>query len=553
LSEARIKLTAVTLDEAGKDVLLKLLGGAANRSAQPLFDHIVALGARFLVIEEPYIDRDYSADFVAFYSSVFKSYPRHTRRVHVFSKDVGTLFDDSLAKQAGENAAGLGYLGFVVIRPIEQGPIGRTMLLFPDFSPALITRRAARCTVEPHLLAMELSVSGAPFIQQDRRTGACAQAAIWMANRPIYERHRQSSWHSVSQITQYATTPTDADLSKSLPHGSSGLNPLHITRALRAMGHQPLCDIFEKSTNAPEAAPEQVLAELTAANTENEDAKAVEVLLRYLDSGLPVILGLPPRDGEPDGHAITAIGYVEDPGAAIRGGHGYDRFVRAILVHDDQRGPYRLLPVTKADIDALPQDRLLRTGDDILTVEDSVSHIFVPLSQRVFLIADYADIIAWDFLNTQVNDLRSSLIDQIVAEAPDARTTLEAFCDDFTEGRIIRRTYLTTAGRYRHHLARTTAPEDLKVKAISRTLPHFVYVTELLREDATPDADGARPILGHLVFNATSSTDPNADLLFAHIPHLAFERDINRDAGDDARDAISLIREDSGYAQRLRR
>jgi hypothetical protein len=557
LSDQRINLTAVTLDDKGKKVLLSLLGGDTDsRCAQPLYDHALALGAKFLLIEEPYIDRDYSADFVAFYSSVFKTYPRHTKRLHLFQQDASGLFAENFVQQAAATSEEYGYLGFVVIRPIRQGPVGRTMLPFPEFGPKLIVRRAARSKVDAHLLATQFEAKGAPFIQQDRRIGACAQAAIWMASRPIHERHRQSSWHSISQITKFATTPTDADLSQSLPHGSSGLNPLHITRALRAMGHQPLCDIFEHVAGSKrgETAKDES-AEPAEAADDLDQEKSIEVLLRYLDSGLPVILGLLPHEKEPDGHAITAVGYVEDPGSAIRPGSGYERFVRAILVHDDQRGPYRLLPVSADDIEHLPGDRLLRALDSkVLTVEDAVSHIFVPLSQRVFLIADYANIIAWDFLERQVNDLRAKLISDIDAEVPSAADTLRAFCDDFSAGRIIRRTYLTTAGRYRHHLARTSAPEDLKVKAIARTLPHFVYVTELIREDAIPDEDGARPIIGHLVFNATSSTDPNADLLFAHIPHLAFERNINAEAGcaEDPDQTITLVREHIAYAQRTR-
>jgi hypothetical protein len=549
LSDSRVRLTAVTLDEEGRKVLLSILGaGAGNHCAEPLVEHVVEIGGRFMLIEEPYIDRDYSADFVAFYSAAFKAYPRHTRRIHFFLDDVSTLFEHGLAEQAVAKAEKLGYLGFVVIRPIRQGPVGRTMLPFPKFASPLIARHAVRSKVEPHLLATKLEATGAPFIQQDRRTGACAQAAIWMANRPIYERHHQSSWHSVSQITRYATTPTDADLSKSLPHGSSGLNPLHITRALRAMGHQPYCNIFEKPITSTEPGTDPA----EDAQSDRE-ASAIADLMRYLDSGLPVILGVRPQKGEPDGHAVTAVGYVEDKGPAIRHGDGYDRFVRAILVHDDQRGPYRLMAVTKADVDFLAQQRLMKANDDVLTVENAVSHIFVPLSQRVFLIADYANIIAFDFLERKVADLRDSLIDQIAQEAPTARSILEDFCDKFEEGRIVRRTYLTTAARYRHHLSKTQAPEELKIRAVSLMLPHFVYVTELVEEDALPDENDARPIVGHLLFNATSSTDPNADLLFAHLPYLAVERDINLEPDNPDSERISLIREHQRYAQRLRR
>ena len=79
-----------------------------------------------------------------------------------------------------------------------------------------------------------LNVRAAPFIQQDRRIGACAQAAIWMADRPAHERHGAFRWRSVAQITALATEPADADLRKALPHGSDGLT--RFTSSARCAG-----------------------------------------------------------------------------------------------------------------------------------------------------------------------------------------------------------------------------------------------------------------------------------------------------------------------------
>ena len=149
--------------------------------------------------------------------------------------------------------------------------------------------------------------------------------------------------------------------------------------------------------------------------------------------------------------------------------------------------------------------------------------------------------------------MRAGLIAQVEATVPKARGLMEQFCDDVEGGRVVLRTYLTTAGKYRHYLAAGAAAEDLKFNATTITLPHFVYVTELIREDATLDDQGARAVVGHIVFNATSSTDLNADLLFAHLPHLAFVRDLDCDPAErDYDERIILISEERPYAQRLR-
>ncbi|MCC2106711.1 MAG: hypothetical protein KDJ40_03605 [Hyphomicrobiales bacterium] len=473
------------------------------------------------MIEEPYVDKDYSADYLNFYAAAFRNYPRHTKRIHLFAKSVEPALRLPMAEQqtALEEA---GYLGFVVVRPIAQGPIGRTILKFPSLGPDLLVRSTVRATFNVHLLGSRLELTGAaPFIQQDERLGSCAQASIWMAARQVHERHGRTPWHSIADITALATTPTDTDLSQHLPAGSGGLNPIHIIRALRAMGHQPLFDFF-----------------LTESESGSEDAvevrrEAGRSIVRYLDSGLPVIVALADV-GEKVGHAITAVGYVEARGAACRASHGYDAFVRAIVVHDDQRGPYRLMPLTHDDVGSLPKDRLLIYSDKPLTVEDAASHIFVPLPSRVFLRADRADTVVRDFLESYVEQVGGAMLLRIDGVVPDAALAVKDFYALVTSGRLIRRTYLTTAGRYRHHLARTDLAEEIKTELLVRRLPHFVWVTELISPDCPPpEGDDARNIIGHMVVNATSSTDSDFDLLMAHMPHVLVHRDINVEIGAD--------------------
>lgn len=544
-----LELIGIALNDEGLARLQQLLSGErSNEAAQQLIAHVRSLGATFAILEKPYTDHDYSSDFISFYAAAFKTYPRFTERLHFFDKDVSGIFSQPFAEQSAAMAESESYLGFVVIRPIKQGPIGRTVLRFPKFGGDLNVRPAARATSNVHLYGAQLRVTAAPFIQQDTRVGACAQAAIWMANRPLHERHGRCGWHPISDITRLATTPTDPDLSKSLPAGSSGLSPLHITRALRAMGHQPYCDIFMNDDEGETAR--------TGSESDVQKAKPSPVpsIVRYLDSGLPVILGMGAERGKP-GHAITAVGYVESSGKSVREGDTYDSFVRAIIVHDDQRGPYCLMPLTREDIDHLPPDRLIRIDGVPICVDEAITHIFVPLSPRVFLIADHADIVAKFFLLDHAKSLAYGTAKQLKGIDKEAEKALEAFATAVEDGRIVRRTYLTTAGRYRHHLANSDLSEDIKIEAITRTLPHFVWVTELLYRDADQNSpSGARPIIGHIVMNATSSTDPNHDLLIAHLPYLLVQRNVDVPLGTDEpyEEKATFFPDYKPYRQRLR-
>jgi len=533
----RVRLVGIALNPQGAEKLKTLLSGAQSKvSAEAVIQHVLDLKAAYAVIEEPYVDKDYSSDYLNFYAGAFRNYPRHTKRIHLFTEDISPILARPLAEQQAELEKA-GYLGFVVLRPISQGPIGRTVLPFPDLADGLIVRRAARADFRVHVLGARLDLQGAaPFIQQDERLGACAQASIWMADRPVHERHRRTPWHSIAAITRLATTPTDAELSKSLPAGSGGLNPIHIIRALRGMGHQPLVDFF--LADGEDMEPVTIADAGEALGTKISKAVrtnglAASSIIRYLDSGVPVIVAMADI-GAGVGHAITAVGFVEGRGGAVGESQSYDTFVRALIVHDDQRGPYRLMPLRQSDISNLPTNRLLTEGDKVLTVEDVVTHMFVPLPMRVFLRADRADTVSGDYLESFVSVLGDQMLERLKEDATDV-SAVEAFFDLVRTKRLIRRTYLTSAGRYRHHLAKSDLDDDIKAELIIRSLPHFIWVTELISPDeAASEGDDARRVIGHMVVNATSSTDPNSDLLLVHMPRMIIHRDLDGVPLDEA-------------------
>ncbi|MEY9981439.1 hypothetical protein ABH995_000776 [Bradyrhizobium yuanmingense] len=514
----RVILKGVVLTPQGAQSLRQQIAGdRSNASVDALLDHLIELGANYAIVESPYTDRDYTSDYLSFYAGAFKAHARGTKRIHFFRTDISKLFELPLSKQVIElerlAAKDKNYCGFVVIRPIAQGPIGRTVLRFPSIGK-LTVRPAARADFESHVLGVRVKVTGAPFIQQDMRLGACAQAAIWMAGRAVETRHRRTSSYTIAEITNLAINPTDSELSRSLPAGSEGLNPMHMIRALRGMGHQPLHMLFKELDSG-----QQVAATINAP----------EVIHRYLDSGLPVVIAMADM-----GHAICAVGYVEVPGKAVRDGGTHAVFARGLIVHDDQRGPYRVLPLSVDDIEHLPSARLMKWQQNILTVEENVSHMFVPLPSRVFLRAENADIVVRDFIKTT-----SYVSDQIVKAVGNGNSTaaanIRAFFDGFAAGRWIQRTYLTTAARYRRHISASEMNEPMKSEIVSRALPHFIWVTELIdRSSKQERRTGARPVVGHFVLNATSSTDYNNDLLIAQFPHFIVHRDVNpiADNGD---------------------
>ena len=58
-------------------------------------DYLKDLGATSALIEEEYLDRDFTAEFSAFYSKVFKRYSKDCLRIHFFLEDKRRMLQNS--------------------------------------------------------------------------------------------------------------------------------------------------------------------------------------------------------------------------------------------------------------------------------------------------------------------------------------------------------------------------------------------------------------------------------------------------------------------------
>ena len=203
------------------------LGGGDRDVVRNTLRHLRVLDAKCYVLEDRYIDRDYSADFFHFYAGTFRAHDRHCKRVHFFSADISQMLRRPLSTDGLrqiQDFTSTTYCGFCVIRPLPTAPIGRTVLngrVRSGFDmEATVTCRA---NFDANLLGVDLQVTGASFLQQDARVGACAQVAIWAGMRHMHARYNYN-WVSVADITRYAT-PTTAAEAVSLPAGSDSSLP----------------------------------------------------------------------------------------------------------------------------------------------------------------------------------------------------------------------------------------------------------------------------------------------------------------------------------------
>src|SRR5438105_2035940 len=86
--------------------------------------YFATLGARIIVVENDYVDRDYLEDFAGYYVRCFHTYGRTCARLHFFACDFTTTdFDALLSGGAAVFSSGdlqAHYLGFIVVKPLPQ-------------------------------------------------------------------------------------------------------------------------------------------------------------------------------------------------------------------------------------------------------------------------------------------------------------------------------------------------------------------------------------------------------------------------------------------------
>jgi hypothetical protein len=113
------------------------------------------ISAKTMVVESPYVDRHYAQEFAGYYSTTFRTPTAHATRLHFFDR---ALEDDEWNERFGASTLANqdiddSYLGYVVVRPIPNCPIGRTALVaFPGKDGRVY--EAARTEHRVHLCGM---------------------------------------------------------------------------------------------------------------------------------------------------------------------------------------------------------------------------------------------------------------------------------------------------------------------------------------------------------------------------------------------------------------
>jgi hypothetical protein len=299
---------------------------AKKYQSQYMARYLDKIGAKTIVTENFYVDRDYLDDFSQFYVKCFERYDHICKRLHFFSQDFS---DEALrgvinrSPDSDEEGFRNSYLGFMVARPVPDAVIGRTAL---KTYPSDNDRRhyTGLRSYSSNLFGIDLSVDSLAFQEQDKALAACATVALW------------SCFHKASQLFQ-TTTPTPAEITRAAnrlvnqvrPIPSHGLEVHQMCTAIRHIGLEP--EVIEPKKNVP----------------------LNSLIYSHLRFGNPVLLGV-----EIEGlglHAVTLAGYSLLPHrhlqTEVSAPHSSIPLVglriNEFYAHDDQTGPFSRLKVVQ--------------------------------------------------------------------------------------------------------------------------------------------------------------------------------------------------------------
>ena len=283
--------------------------------------YLKKIGCQTVIMESHYIDHAFMHDDAVYYVRSLRSYPNFTKRLHFFKKTFDDTYWHEMIERAGhgeqsriQNELQKCYLGFSVIRPLPDSPIGRTVLPAPietDFSSFATTRRH-----DVHLAGFSLYVDGVPFQSQDQGVSACATTALWSALDCVAAKEAITV-SSPASITESATRYL---LQEGRPFPNEGLTVGQICEATRAAGFSPIV-IRSKSF-----------------------ADDTLQIFSYARSGFAPVLALLAIDGQAAGHAVCCVGLdawpttpQTDPDYKFREASSG---LKGLYIHDDRLGPY---------------------------------------------------------------------------------------------------------------------------------------------------------------------------------------------------------------------
>jgi len=460
-------------------------------------------GCNTAVKETGYDDEEYKKEYELFYKNVFKGKPpADVIRIHLFEGILSNLSEEELTLKSKDDA----YLGYFTLRPTK---IQRVCDAF--ISEKVITDEESRfvfltCKIKRSISieGVNFEIKGFPYIQQDSRIAACAQCAIRVISQFLGWEEGKSSCLTAPDITEKVKTISNAitpDASRQIP--TSGLTVPQMKAALGYLNCDPI--LYDYSNIKPE--------ELFYKHPE-------QIIYRYVESGIPVILGINTATSK---HVLVVIGHSFNPDLwwryvsesyyqLPRSGtdarrhdiryHSSVDWIQNFVIQDDNLGPYYFM------------ERSL--------LHNNIACILVPLPEKVYLTGEEAELKAYDMIyRDRIETLMNNAVTKLATVGNPNAQWLTMYINHWTNKDLVLRTYLRKSEELKGEIDKFTRSASVKNSIVNTPMSKHVWIVEI----SWPDIfSHTRKKCGEIILDATADTYLNNAILHVHIPGVIMKK-----------------------------
>lgn len=271
--------------------------------AREELDKGISDSVKEIILEYPYIDKDFRDTFYNDFSKRFENIQKDSIRIHLF-------YEKNVYSEKN-------YAGFLTLRDTKVFTIGRSYLdprALKNFQPGYF------CLAEFPVLFKgdEFKVRAFPWMQQDGNVSICAHIAAWGVVRYFSQKYPFYPEKTLHEITVH-DSPT-----RRIPSKGATVDQI--------------AQILQKNRFDPEVYIRQVTPEETIYNPEEFN----RLIYTFVESGIPYIAGLRERR-----HAVAVIGHGElsEVDSVFQEGQGIvDSYelIESIIISDDNFLPYEM-------------------------------------------------------------------------------------------------------------------------------------------------------------------------------------------------------------------
>lgn len=393
-----------------------------------------------IVAEGNYVDRQYRDSYYSYFSQKYTQYERNCLRLAFFEGKVEP-------KQFADYEFDLQniFIGTVVLRPLQVGNIGQTLLNPKKLN---IEGYFRTCKFSVMVYGRKLDIEAFPHSSQDGETMTCAETALYNL---VYYYGTKYSEYRVLMPSEILQDIERESYERVLP--SKGVYESNVAKVLADAHFYPKIYSYQE---------------------EFED-----ILYYYVESGIPLILEL-------SEHVVLCVGHglirqkidnsdIEEliesyeVNQKIYYTMNTKKLCNEYIIMDDNKSPYYKNSLDNIIMECADSAKVEKGIEEVKNTDVS---IIVPLYRRIFMdAARAASVFKSLFLENEI------FLDDICEAYSDKEWGISS------DNPFVWRMYLTASRSYKDFKTKTTSKEELRLFYMNCALPRFIWVLEIAKLD----------------------------------------------------------------------